>query len=559
MKKQYVKLLLSAGAALLLGGTLRAAPADPVFNAMNDELTRSMAKLRMGALQKPYFAAYTVAESTSVYISATFGALENFTVYPYRRVKAEVRIGDPKFDSTGYLGNAWGYYRPSVDYGVSLDDNYDSLRFSLWALTDSAYKDALDTYSKKKAFVESKNITELYDDLTPEPAHRAFSEAAPVPFDAADWKEKVRALSAVFEKYPAVKVSLVYLSREAGINRFVSSEGTAFRQPRCSGTLAMVGAVYTADGYKLAANSSFNFCSASDLPSYAELVKKAGELGARLTTMSASVPMTAYIGPVLFEGDAAARFFDHFFVSNISNPREVWKEANKWSPDPVYSRAGQLVERLGMRVMPPFLNVVDDPSASSYEGAMLAGRYEVDDEGVPAGKLNLVEKGKLKDIYRYRAATRDFKTSNGHGRGEAGEFVTGGPGNVFIQAADNPARVLPKAELKNKFLDLCREQENDFCLLVRYVGSFGGAFSAFKVYVSDGHEEPVHAIEFTGANLRALRDIAAVSKEMKVYPLSWTPPASLVAPDVLVQEMEIKKTEQKPDRKPYLEHPYFAK
>ena len=69
----------------------------------------------------------------------------------------------------------------------------------------------------------------------------------------------------------------------------------------------------------------------------------------------------------------------------------------------------------------------------------------------------------------------------------------------------------------------------------------------------------MHAIEFIGANLRALRDIVAVSKEMKVYDLAWTPPASLVAPSILVQEMEIKKTEDKPDRIPYLAHPFFAK
>ena len=34
--------------------------------------------------------------------------------------------------------------------------------------------------------------------------------------------------------------------------------------------------------------------------------------------------------------------------------------------------------------------------------------------------------------------------------------------------------------------------------------------------------------------------------------------ASIVAPSILVQEMEVKKTERKPERLPYLKHPYFA-
>jgi len=35
-------------------------------------------------------------------------------------------------------------------------------------------------------------------------------------------------------------------------------------------------------------------------------------------------------------------------------------------------------------------------------------------------------------------------------------------------------------------------------------------------------------------------------------------PATIVAPAILVQEMEIRKTERKPERLPYLRNPYFA-
>ena len=561
MKNIYKKGFLSA---LLLLSFCAAAPCaapegDAVFKAMNDELARSMNKLKMDNLQKPYFMAYTVSEGSSCHISATFGSMEGFNSYPYRRVKAEVRVGDKKFDNTNYLGAAWGEYRPSVDYGVAMNDNYDSLRFSIWSLTDAAYKDALDTYSKKKAFKESKNITELYDDLTEEPVYKAFLPAVTGRLDENLWVERVRRLSAVFTGYPAVKYSQVSLSYDYGLSRFVNSEGSEFKKPYCSGAIDIDGETYSPDGYKLGASSRFGFCGAADLPPFETIVKKAEEIAGRLTDMSKSVPMKAYIGPVLFEENASAKFFEHFFVNNVANPREIWKETNKWSTDSVYRRAGELVERLDMRVMPPFLNVEDDPLAKDYNGAALMGHYEVDDEGVPARKVKLVEKGKLKDIYRSRTATRDFNKSNGHGRGEYHEFISGGPGNVFIEPEDNPARVLPFSELKKKFLDLCREQELEYCLLVRDIGSFNGSFSAYKVYTSDGREEPVHAIEFIGASLRALRDIVAVSKEMKVYNMAWTPPASLVAPSILVQEMEIKKTEDKPDRKPYLEHPFFAK
>ena len=129
---------------------------------------------------------------------------------------------------------------------------------------------------------------------------------------------------------------------------------------------------------------------------------------------------------------------------------------------------------------------------------------------------------------------------------------------MFIVPEENPARVLPLSELKKKFLELCREQELEYCIRVKGIDGMYSPFSAWKVYL-DGREEPVHGIEFTGVNLRALRDITAVSRETTVHDLAWGASASIVTPSILVQEMEIKKTEDKAEKKPYLPHPYFGK
>ena len=274
--------------------------------------------------------------------------------------------------------------------------------------------------------------------------------------------------------------------------------------------------------------------------------------------MARSEPLKAYIGPVLLEKTAAARLFESLLVYSISNPREVWTEKTRWTPDSVFRQAGQLVERLGMRVTSPFLNVVDDPLARYHEGKPLSGFYEADDEGVPAKRLDLVKRGKLAQYYMSRAATRDFSESNGHGRADLNDYPSGLPSNVFIIPEDTPARVLPLAELKKKFLELCKEQEQDYCIRVRSFDNLNSPFSAWKVYL-DGREEPVHGIEFTGVNLRALRDITAVSKETFVHNLGWSVPGAIITPSLLVQEMEIKKSEQKPEKKPYLPHPYFGK
>lgn len=556
MKKIFITAFILS--PLLAARVCAALPeGDKVFAAMKDEMSRSMAKLDMDKLGKPDFMSYRVVDGHAFALSASFGGLERFYSSDYRRLQADLRVGSYKFDSSHYAPNYWEGYRTEYDNGISLDDNYDTLRFELWGVTDRAYKKALETLSKKKAFVQSQNITELYDDMTPEPVHELYLPAPVERLDEDLWKENIRKLSAVFLKYPAVKYSVVSLDFTSGGERFLNSEGTAFRQPSCDGTVSIGAVGYAPDGFNLVSSYRENFCLAKDVPSMQKLTAKAEELGREMSEMDKSSTIKAYIGPVLFEDGAAATFLETLLVNNLANPREVWTEKSRWYGDGVYRRAGQLVERLGMRVTSPFLNVTDDPQARYYKGMPLTGFYAMDAEGVPAQKIDLVTKGKLTSYYMSRAATRDFKKSNGHGRGDLNDYPSGSPANVFIIPDDNPAKVVPLPELKNKFLDLCKEQELDYCIAVKALPGLYGPFAAWKVY-PDGREEPVHGIEFTGVTLRALRDITAVSKEEAVYDLS-SYSGSLVAPSILVQEMEIKKSEQKPEKLPYLGNPYFGK
>ena len=151
---------------------------DKVFKAMKDEMTRSMDKLRMDSLAKPYFLDYQVVEGQALGIAASFGAVESEYTAPYRRLRVDLRVGSPAFDNSNYAPNVWEGYRVETDWAVALEDNYDSLRYSIWAATDKAYKKALETHSKKKAYKESKNITELFDDMTPRPPYQLFRDAA---------------------------------------------------------------------------------------------------------------------------------------------------------------------------------------------------------------------------------------------------------------------------------------------------------------------------------------------------------------------------------------------
>ena len=73
MKNYTIKTLLASFALSFALSARAALPAgDPVFKAMKDELSRSMAKLQMGDLQKPYALSYEVLEGQALSVSASF-------------------------------------------------------------------------------------------------------------------------------------------------------------------------------------------------------------------------------------------------------------------------------------------------------------------------------------------------------------------------------------------------------------------------------------------------------------------------------------------------------
>src|SRR5258708_27318465 len=94
-----------------------------------------------------------------------------------------------------------------------------------------------------------------------------------------------------------------------------------------------------------------------------------------------------YRGPVLFSPDAAENIVDNLVGNNVlgTKPRLGSPARTK----------GAWTNEYKNRVLPDFLSVKDDPTLTSFKNRALAGSYAVDDDGVKAQTVSLVEKGKL--------------------------------------------------------------------------------------------------------------------------------------------------------------------
>jgi TldD protein len=208
--------------------------------------------------------------------------------------------------------------------------------------------------------------------------------------------------------------------------------------------------------------------------------------------------------------------------------------------------------------------VIDDPTTNTFQGKSLVGSYEVDDEGVRAAKVSVVENGELINYLLGRQPIRDFPESNGHGRAAPGQAPRSSIGNLILQ----PSQPFSPAELKKKLLDICHDENKPYCYYAETLslsqarlgpGRGSGPTSVqfypvllYRVYVQDGHEELVRGAIFTDElDTRSLRnDLVAAGNDPLVSNRATGIPTTVISPSILFDELEIRRTSEKNGKLP---------
>jgi len=269
---------------------------DIVMKAMRDEMNRSMKKLQLENLEKPYFLSYSIIDTETANVSASFGSLLG-KVEPQhgRYAKIQLRVGDYKLDNRNFFSLSSS--RGGSIVTLPLDDNYDEIRRQLWLATDSAYKKAVEDLSKKRALLQNKNRTEIIPDFSKEKPVTMTDVLPAVPINAAEMESLVRGLSGLFKQSPAIATSQVSLQISNEYSRYVNSEGaaTTIRQPEIY--IAVTTSSQAADGQPVAAGFSYRGRSMKDLPPRAEMEAKSGCAANRWRSCAAHHCLTAM--PVL--------------------------------------------------------------------------------------------------------------------------------------------------------------------------------------------------------------------------------------------------------------------
>lgn len=542
-------------AAMLLPVASPAAD-DVVMKAMRDELDRSMKQLQLEQLEKPYFISYRVQDRTSLDTSATFGALLAGAVTRVRYLTVQVRVGSYQRDNSNFMTDPPRGNGLNEVVVLPLDDDYQELRRQIWLATDTAYKAALEMLSRKRAALENRQVRENLDDFSHEQPSTLLQPFSPIKMDLPKAQALVKKLSAVFRQSPEIYTSTATLSVGDTRSWYLNSEGSAATQDTSGATFVAVARTQAVDGTNLPDWVMVSARTMEALPSEADLASQIRTMADRLTELRHAAAVDRYNGPVLFQGQAGAEAFSQVFV-----PQLLAARAPAWDNPQIEAYSAQnvskLQDRIGSRVLPRFLSVIDDPTESSYQGTALLGGQQVDDESVGARPTTLVDHGYLKTLLTTRDPISGVTQSTGSFR-----IFGPQPSNLTLAVSDG----VSEQELKNQLLSLIKQRNLDYGLIVRGVGR-----EAYKVY-PDGREELTRLGQIDGLDDGAFKDLTAASSTLSVYSTPFAaqggrfypgqngaPLVSFVAPSLLFEDLALKPPAGELPSLPLSKHPYFDK
>lgn len=542
-------LLLTAlpGAPLHAAGEAKGALAGPsravtpeILDAVADEIQRAMRGMRIPGEPRPYFIGHKLTEVEVNDVVASLGATTWKQDRHFVIVEARVHVGDYQLDNSNFVIANAEATDGVAQFPLPMEATPRIARRAAWLVTDAAYKEALEQLrAKLDTRRASGNVSSNERPSYTKQAPLVREEPVLVPAlePAGELERQAAEISRVFRAMPHVRDSRVAFTSFLERRWYINSEGTSAHDTRRVSGVIITATSQAEDGQELALYYSRYGHTAADLPGVAELVREAENLGRELAALRTAPVMENYTGPVLFQGEAAAGIVRTTLAPHLGGtPLPEGLSAGE-----AQQFGGGLAGRIGLRVISPLLSLIDDPTvrhAGKRNKQALIGGYQIDDEGVPSQRVEVIAGGVLKSLLRSRTPAQPGDTSNGHARRTtSGGVFHGSATNLFVSGKQG----LAPAQLKRKLLAEAKAQGLPYALIIRRFDDPAitstpeltmrellhlftttdpqappAALLAYRVY-PNGKEELVRGVQLRPVQLRAWRDVSAVSNTETVF------------------------------------------
>lgn len=364
---------------------------DVIFSAMEDEMKHVYKELSEKQKTEPLLIDYVLCHSRYSQAVASAGACTGITNYgTANRVMADVILGDSMITSKIEIDNRQPTY-------IHHEMDYASIRKALRKESIKAYTSAVENLDNKK--------NKLNDSPKPEkeisvPEFRKLPPVVWIGRSAVNentsidtMKHLAERLSKVFLDYPELMNHKVYIRQRRFDHYRLTSEGQKIMIPESQLTIFADADIKTNNGLCITKEYRRHVSRIEDLPSERDIADELRQFAESIIKESkAKVVKNLYIGPVLYEGEAAVEIIADnaiFYAHSYSYP-----ERDMYDKKYLY---------LGKKIFPKQLDVYQLGEDSIYNGVNLMGYNPVDANGQKPMTLKFIEKGILKNMLSKRA------------------------------------------------------------------------------------------------------------------------------------------------------------
>jgi TldD protein len=550
-------------------------------DAVVAELARALAGLRLPGTPAPYRAEARWVRADLLSLDGSYGGVITNVLQRQTAGLVEMRVGTPQRDNSNFFTENSGVAR----FAVSLDPAPEYLKKQLWLALDQAFRGSSLAFTQKKTALERLQVDEVPDDFgAPPPTGKHMTPPPAGSIDRNALAAMVGSLSARFEAFPAIDNGDVHLQVLRSHETTVTTEGLRLQRTQERAVLAVVADTRAPDGMHLDHGLAIHL--QGPLKADEELLAQGEALVDQVLRelkelSEAPLIEEEYDGPILVMPTAAAQFLASTVATEASGQPAPWSESGRvMDLEPAWQG------KLGQAVLPPFIDVIDDPT----EGF---GRYAIDAEGFAAPRLSLVEQGRLVNLLMTRTPNPKLVGSNGRARMTPGLEVGASISNLRLESR---RRGMTKAALERELLRRAAEDGYEFAYAIELLrdGSLLGSVprESAEAYAGTGklnlplparvfRIEPggkrtlVRGAVLAPASVRVLRRIRAVGDTPVTVPmrlavgsfggfaaevgmdgvLSQTVDAQVTTPALLVDGLELLVERGEHERQRTLIHP----
>ena len=518
---------------------------DKIRKYLKAEMARSLRLLKKPGQPRVCYLAYLFRNGRRETIWGRLGAVHDHTRQVRNTVFCDVRVGSYRYDNVtdgGLFDNS--EKDESYDYiHMPAECVEDSFKYSLWRLTDARYREAAEQFYQRKSrelhYVDSNRA--LPSRVKRQPV-RSLSATHFEEIDTDYWRHLVRKAGALIKSHPSIKTSWVDFTCFHNQALFVSSEGSEILQQHAEFELRAHLWLLTKEGKVVVQEVNLMEGNVHDLPGEKDFLGLMRDRIALVHTLAKAPHLNAYSGPVLLSPSAAGLFFHEVIGHRLEGTRLLSTEEGATFRD-----------LRGKRIAPEYIDIIDDPTQREFGGRSMVGHFDFDDEGSPARRAVLVERGVLKNFLTTAAPIPGQEELNGHARNSLHERPISRMGNLFVV---NHAPV-SESEMRERFVEEIKRQKKRYGIYVKEVlggetGTSSYDFQAFKGEImhavrvfADGKEEPVRGVDFVGTPLSALDALVCLGDAPRLDNAycgaeSGSVPVSTIAPAALLRSLELQ-------------------